>query len=291
MIDQIKNTEQSKDWDNLFASISINDSFLVPEHHWPKLQKSSLGKAERILLNHFLTYFMCEMFIHFEKLIIQYMEIHREQILLHVTAKQIDRFIQEEKGHIQGFESLARKLRPDLFMKNQPMFLQVSPSDEKVILNTPIISFFMMAALFEEMTLFVPTVMEENLKEASAPVLELMQFHAKEEKSHIGIDRKIVTSLSLKQSKWKTHWEMQSLLPLVVYSNTRVEKAWKQAAEFIAKELKLNKKQTQEISSKGLSKSDALGMRSYIQKNQEKPISGNGMLCFVLKQLLKWKGI
>ncbi len=291
MTGKLESANHSYDWDLVFAPMDIFRKYLIPEHHWPALQKSSLSIDDRIRLNHFLTYFMCEMFIHFEKLIIQYMQFHRNKILLHASEKQIDRFIQEEESHIKGFESLAFKLRPDLFTDRNPRFLAINSSDQMVIRHTSMLPFFMMAALFEEMTLFIPTVMEENLDDSSAPVLELMRYHAKEEKSHIGIDRKIVMGTIQTQSKLKSNWEMQSLLPLVVYSNLRVENAWKKASIFFSQERGLTKKQSKEIVSKGLSKSDQMGMQSYIQKNIDKPILGNGILCFVLKQLLKWKGI
>lgn len=270
-------------WDTIDYSTPLPDAFLVPEHHWPRLQNASLPQAVRIRLNHFATYFMCEMFIHFERSIIHYIETHRDSLSL-LTAAQIQRFIDEELAHVRAFEKLAAKIRPDLY-QGKPRFLTRTAFDAAIVRHTPLSTFFLMAALFEEMTLFVHTVMLENLHESWRPCLDVMHLHALEERGHIGMDRIVVEGS--KRGAAIRLCESIILLPLVLYSDIRVARAWKKAARFFCEEEHLTPAQSRQIAMKGMSRSDLLGMASYVKKNTQRPLPGNGLLCFALSQKIK----
>lgn len=268
-------------WQTIDYSPALPDSFLIPEHHWPGLRADVLPMHLRVRLNHLASYFMCEMFIHFERSIIDYMLIHEGAILRCVTRAQFDRFIKEERDHIAAFETLARKIRPDLY-QDKPRFLVPAFLDRAVLKHTPLSCFFMMAALFEEMTLYVYPVMLEKPEESWKPCLDVMRLHALEERGHIGLDRIIVANRLERQGPMRTRAQMAWLLPLVAYSDRRIAHAWKRAVKFFAAAERLTPAQTRAISSKGLSRSDIDGIRAYVQKNSQKPVPGSGPLCFAL---------
>lgn len=281
------NSYSELQWADIDYTKPIPDFYLVPPHHWPELEENSLKEMHKIKLNHLLTYFTCEMFIHFERSIIQYMEFNQEKLLEHVSQSQIEKFIEEEKIHIHAFEKLAELIRPDLYKNNKPRFLFPSAVDRWIAKHPPVSVFFMMAFLFEEMTLFFSEVMEENLEQSFLPVLQVMQLHRRDEKSHVGIDRKILNSIQKKASSWKIRWEMITLLPLIAISDIQVSRAWKEAIAFFAKENQLSSQEIRELQKKGISKSDKLGMQSFISKLKSKPIPGTSLLKFVLQLLSK----
>ena len=107
------------EWTDIDYSQPLPDNYLVPPHHWPELEHNLLDEKHKIKLNHLLTYFTCEMFIHFERSIIQYMEFNQEKLLEHASKTQIEKFIEEEKEHIHAFEKLAELIRPDLYKDNK----------------------------------------------------------------------------------------------------------------------------------------------------------------------------
>ncbi|MBL8018632.1 MAG: hypothetical protein JNM27_03120 [Leptospirales bacterium] len=276
--------EERLTWQTIDYSPAVPDSFLVPEHHWPGIRNESLPMPVRIRLNHFASYFMCEMFIHFEQSIIDYMLIHKKDILQYISEVQLGRFVREERDHIAAFETLARKIRPDLYV-DRPRFLVPTLLDRVVLNRTPLACFFMMAALFEEMTLYVYPVMLENLEESWGPYLDVMRLHALEERGHIGLDRIIVDGRLASHGRIRTRAGMLWLLPLVAYSDRRIVSAWRKGVEYFARTEQLTSAQESFISSKGLSRSDVDGMRSFVKKNLEKPVPGNGLLCFALSRM------
>lgn len=277
-------TEERLTWQTIDYSPSVPDSFLVPEHHWPGIQNESLPMRVRIRLNHFASYFMCEMFIHFERSIIEYMILHKKEILHYISEIQFERFVREERDHIVAFETLARKIRPDLYV-DAPRFLVPTFLDRVVLKRTPLACFFMMAALFEEMTLYVYPVMLEKVEESWGPYLDVMRLHALEERGHIGLDRIIVDGRLASHGQIRTRAGMAWLLPLVAYSDKRIASAWKEGVKHFARTEQLTSRQERSISSKGLSRSDVDGMRSYVKKNLEKPVPGNRLLCFALSRM------
>ncbi|HMV81281.1 MAG TPA: hypothetical protein PKA14_25370, partial [Leptospiraceae bacterium] len=89
-------------WDTIKYVENAPECFLIPEHHWPNFQKTSLSVKEKIRLNHFACFFMCEMFVHFERLIIQYIKIHENIISKYLNERQVRRFVDEELDHINA---------------------------------------------------------------------------------------------------------------------------------------------------------------------------------------------
>ena len=75
---------------------------------------------------------------------------------------------------------------------------------------------------------------------------------------------------------------MITLLPLVAYSDARVAGAWKKAAAHFAQEESLTKAQAGQIANKGMSRSDILGMRSFVQKSRQRSVPGTALLRFAL---------
>ncbi|MCB1155940.1 MAG: diiron oxygenase [Leptospiraceae bacterium] len=276
----------SLNWNSIQYESEVPKTFLIPEHHWPQLLNTSLSLEQRIRLNHLASYFMCEMFVYFETSIIQYMEYNKSKIFQFLTEKQYTKFIYEEKEHIRAFKTLSKIIAPELYSEDKLQFLHRSSFDSLILRHTPLSSFFMMAFLFEEMTLFVFPVMQEKLDESWKPVLDVMDLHAREEKSHVRYDRIVVEGVITKRSFLRTQFEMLSLLPLVAYSDKKVALAWKKAAKYFAIKENLNATQYKEIKKKGMSKSDRMGISSYIQKNEQKPVPGLSSLSYALSKLI-----
>lgn len=271
-------------WDTIKYVENAPECFLIPEHHWPNFQKTSLSVKEKIRLNHFACFFMCEMFVHFERLIIEYIKIHENIISKYLNERQIRKFVDEELDHINAFQTLAKIIRPDLYSPDQ-RFLLPTAGDRFVIRHSPPGVFFIMAALFEEMTVFVYEVMKEKLDESWKPVMDVMHLHALEERGHISMDRKIADGIREEKGIVRAQMEMTMLLPLVAYSDRRVAGSWKKAAEFFADSEGFSLRKKKEILNKGLSRSDLLGMKSFADKISERPIAGTGTLRFVLNRM------
>jgi len=271
-------------WDTIEYIETVPNQFLIPEHHWPNFQNTSLSQNEKIRLNHFACFFMCEMFVHFERLIIEYIKIHENIVSKYLNERQIRRFIDEELDHIHAFQTLGKIIRPDLYLPEQ-RFLIPNAGDRFVIKHSPPGVFFIMAALFEEMTVFVYEVMKEKLDESWKPVLDVMHLHALEERGHISMDRKVADGIREEKGAFRAGLQMTMLLPLVAYSDRRVAGSWKKAASFFADSEGFSVTKKKEILNKGLSRSDLLGMKSFADKISEKPITGTGSLRFVLNKM------
>jgi hypothetical protein len=279
---EMKSTNAARlSWDTIDYSAALPDGCIVPEAHWPGLQGNLLKSEQRVRLNHFAAYFMCEMFIHFERSIIDYMQLHKVRILRHLSEKQFRRFIDEELDHVQAFEKLARKIRPDLYL-DKPRFMVPTAMDRLVVRRTALSTFFVMAALFEEMTLFVAPVMEDDLSQSWQPALDVMRLHALEERGHVGMDCILIEGSTARNGAFRTRLEMIPLLPLVAYSDARVAGAWKKAAAHFAREEHLQKHEARQIADKGMSASDILGMRSFVQKSRRWAVPGTTLLCLAL---------
>lgn len=271
-------------WATIDYTPKLPQTFVVPENHWPKIAGAALNSEQKLRLNHFAAYFMCEMFVHFELSIIHYFRQHAKLISRFLSERQMKRFVDEELDHVDAFEKLARRIRPDL-AENMPRFLVTNAGDNFVVKHTPLSAFFAMASLFEEMTIFVYDIMREHPEQSWQPIADVMRLHALEEKGHIGMDRIVADGVRAERSRFRIQIEMLTLLPLVAYCDRRIASSWKKASVFFAREENLSSSAAAAIRSKGLSQSDILGMRSFVRKVTAKPMPGAGPLCFFLNKL------
>jgi len=127
-------------WAAIAWSQPVPADFLIPEHHY-RLEGSGLGPAQRIRLNHLAVCFSCELFIHFERYLIAYLERHGERAMARLAR---DRFAAEERAHIEAFYRLLRAIRPDLYPGRSLRFLGWGRRDDLLVLATPTVSFFLL---------------------------------------------------------------------------------------------------------------------------------------------------
>src|SRR6185503_15534188 len=182
----------------------------------------------RVRLNHLAVCFSCELFIHFERYLIAYLERHGERAM---SRRARDRFAAEERAHIEAFYRLLRAIRPDLYRGRSLRFLGWGRRDDLLVLATPTVSFFLLAALFEEITLFVPLVMEEQLAQSFRPVLEVMRLHAEEERCHVRLDERVLAAERTRRASWRIGGEVLLVLPLLGYLDRAVRAGWRRAVD------------------------------------------------------------
>ena len=273
-------------WSDIRYDVPVPNHPLVPHEHWPSLCVENLTTAQTTKLNHLACEFMCEMFVHFERYIIDYIEKYKSKFTHVVSEELLDRFVQEEVDHTEAFYRLLELLNPQHYPTRKLRFLSWGFWDEFVIRFTPVSTFFLVAALFEEMTLFVPDVMEEGEQEAFAPILDVMRLHAKEEKSHIGIDRKILKAYRSKMPNWLFAFQSFLSLPIMLYVDKSLARAWKRTAIAFGKREGLSKEQIKKISKRSASTSDILGIQSFIRDQRKLGHPGSKAVCAILEVAL-----
>jgi hypothetical protein len=162
---------------------------------------SFLTPVQRVRLNHLSVRFSCESFVHFERYVIEYLQRYPER-LGPLPEKLVRRFVDEELLHVEAFYLALEKLSPELNAGRRLHMHHWGWVDRLLLRVSPVLSFFLMAALFEEMTLYVPVVMDERPEESYAPLHEVMRLHAKEERGHVAIDERVLAHGASTQPRW-----------------------------------------------------------------------------------------
>jgi hypothetical protein len=266
-------------WAAIDWSRPVPADFLIPEHHY-RLSGSGLTRAQRVRLNHLAVCFSCELFIHFERYLVAYLERHGERTM---SRRARDRFAAEERAHIEAFHRLLRAIRPDLYPGRSLRFLDWGPLDDLLVAATPTVSFFLLAALFEEITLFVPVVMEERLAESFRPVLEVMRLHAEEERRHVRLDERVLSAERKRRSPWRIGSEVLLVLPLLCYMDRAVRTGWRRAVDHFAGEVVIGEAERQRLLARPGSRSDVLGMASFAGKLRASGLAGGSLVARVLE--------
>ena len=266
-------------WAEIDWSAPVPADFLIPEHHY-RLEDGGLGRAQRIRLNHLAVCFSCELFIHFERYLIAYLERHGERAM---PRRARDRFVAEERAHVEAFHRLLGAIRPDLYPGRRLRFLDWGRRDDLLIAATPVVSFFLLAALFEEITLYVPVVMEERLAQSFRPVLEVMQLHAEEERSHVRLDERVLAAERARRPGWRIGGEVLLVLPLLCYLDRAVRSGWRRAVDQFAGEEGIGEAERQRLLDRSGSRSDQLGMTSFAGKLRASGLTGGGLVARVIE--------
>lgn len=266
-------------WAAIAWSQPVPADFLIPEHHY-RLSDSGLTRAQRVRLNHLAVCFSCELFIHFERYLIAYLERHGERAM---SRRARDRFAAEERAHIEAFYRLLRAIRPDLYPGRSLRFLGWGRRDDLLVLATPTVSFFLLAALFEEITLFVPLVMEEQLAQSFRPVLEVMRLHAEEERCHVRLDERVLAAERTRRASWRIGGEVLLVLPLLGYLDRAVRAGWRRAVDQFAGEETIGEAERQRLLARPGSRSDVLGMESFAGKLRASGLAGASLLARVIE--------
>ncbi len=266
-------------WADIDWAAPVPADFLIPEHHY-RLAGTGLSPAQRIRLNHLAVCFSCELFIHFEQYLIAYLERHGDRAM---TRRARDRFVAEERAHVEAFHRLLGAIRPDLYPGRTLRFLDWRRLDDLLVAATPIVSFFLLAALFEEITLFVPLVMEERLAQSFRPVLDVMRLHAEEERSHVRLDERVLAAERRRRRPWRIGGEVLLVLPLLYYLDCAVRAGWRRAVDRFAGEETIGEAERRRLLARPGSRSDVLGMASFAGKLRASGLSGGGLVARVIE--------
>jgi len=274
-------------WDDIDYSVPLPDSFVLPETHWPSLHTAELTPRQRIAANQLAASFSCEMFIHCERYVISYMREHRVRVRQVVTDGALDRFIFEEELHIAAFYRLLNRLRPDTYPSATSVLLKWSWLDRLVLKVAPAVSLFLIAALFEEMSLYVHEVMDEQPAQAYAPIRAVMAQHAVDEQGHIKLDDHVLLKLTDFFPRWLYALQVWLSLPLMLYVDGVLGRAWRKLfTDFAARE-QLPASAAKALRARRPSRSDVIGIERFVAKLRGAPLPGSRLLCAALSLATK----
>lgn len=272
-------------WGRIDWSPPVPEQFLIPEHHYQMRGDCSfLTPAQRVRLNHLAVRFSCESFVHFERYVIEYLLRYPER-LGPLPERLVRRFVDEELAHVEAFYVSLQKLSPELYPERRLRMHHWGWVDELLLRVSPVVSFFLMAALFEEMTLYVPVVMDERLEESYAPLHEVMRLHAKEERGHVAIDERVLAHGARTQPRWLVAIQVVLALLLMACVGKLMDRAWRRGVEQFARQEGLTSRQRRALEGKKLSRSDELGVRSFAARLERSPLCGAGLMRAVLEKL------
>jgi len=270
-------------WHLIDYAHTAPDDFVIPEGHWPGFDIEGLDRGQRVRLNQLATVFMCEMFVHFEEYIVRFVERHKPRLTAHIREDKLDRFIEEEVDHINAFYALLKLFRPDEYPTSCLRMLKWSSADDFLVKTASIPAFFFTAALFEEMTLYVVDVMNEDPTQSFAPVHSVMELHAKEEKSHVGIDNHLLRQTARERPRIVFLSQIALSLPIIVYSNLALTRSWNRQARDFGRREGLSRAQTRRIAKRGLSSSDKLGLENFFRKQRKLAVPGGRAMSRLLE--------
>lgn len=279
-------------WDRLdWAAAIPPDALVMPEAHYMDVAALGLTEAQRVALNRLFACFTCELFVHFEAYVIRYLERVAASVQ-GVSRPGIERFIAEERVHSEAFRRLLHKLRPDLYADDAseglPLrFLRWSRGDDTALRLAPMGTFFLLAWLFEEITLFVPRALDGCPQQCVPLVSEVMRLHAREEQPHVAIDERVLVHLTRSSRSFRSGLQTVLALPMLVYVDTKVRGAWRRLVAAAAQEIDLTPAQHARIRDRGPTQSDRWGLQSFLGKLGPSGIAGARLLCWVLRRELR----
>lgn len=270
-------------WEAIDWEPAIPDTFVIPEAHYMAMEGLGLTHAQRVGLNRLFACFTCELFVHFEAYVIEYLEQHRGRVGF-LSDDVVERFVAEERVHARMFRRLLGKLRPDLYRGDSAAlrFLHWRRSDEFALSVSPPGTFFVLAWLFEEITLFVPPALEAVPEQSAALVHEVMRLHAHEELPHVAIDARVIAHLRSRDRRAVAALSTTFALPILAFVDHRVRRAWRRLVAHATTELGLTVAQARTLRDRGPSQSDVWGMQSFKRKIEAASVPGGRLLCLAL---------
>jgi hypothetical protein len=284
-----------RSWDRIdFRAGVPRGAMVVPEAHYLDAPELGLSWHQRVELNRLMTCFTCELFVHFEGYVIQYLERSGDRIP-EVPRAVLDRFVAEERVHVEAFRRLLHTLRPDLYPDGLAgpdsalRFLRWGAGDELAVRCAPVGTFFLLAWLFEEITLCMPRILAAHPGESAALVVEVMALHAEEEAPHVAIDEQVLARMRAAPA-WAAHAQAALALPLLAYVDAVVRRAWRRVIELAAHELALTRAQRARLRDRGPSQSDRLGTASFCDKLSRADVAGTSLLRWALRRELDRAG-
>lgn len=267
-------------WEAIDWGQPVPRDFLVPEHQYQIVHVGRLDRAARIHLNHLAVCFSCEQAIHLERVLIAYLERCRGALRT-VPERHFVRFIAEERRHIEAFFDVLQKVRPDLYPTRELRLLRWTAREAALVRATPLVAFFLVAALFEECTLYIPDVMDERPEESFAIVRDVMRAHAREERGHVAIDERALAELGAAPRPWVAAQALSSLV-LIAYVDHLVKVAWRRTVAQAARELGLAAADARALLVRRGSRSDLLGVAAFATRLRAMPLPGARALAAIL---------
>ncbi|HZN91880.1 MAG TPA: hypothetical protein VFB81_04225 [Myxococcales bacterium] len=275
-------------WDEIDYSVPLPEGFVMPEHHWPALAEATfLTPPQRIRANRAALSFSCEMFIQCETYVITYLEERRRRIGGLVPDTALDRFVAEEREHIEAFYRLLDTLNGGRYGDRKLKLMRWTFWDRLMLWLAPPVSLFTIAALFEEMSLPVPAVMDERPDQSYAPVRAVMDLHAKEEKFHIHLDDRALERSQGRLPRWLYALQLWLALPLMAYVDGVLARAWRRAMKDFAAAERLPAGEARRLLRRRPSRSDVLGIESFIAKMGSRPLPGSRLFAAVLATAIR----
>lgn len=286
LIDFVRRRWERLDWQTPIPT----DRLIITESHYMDVESLGLSPTARQRLNRLFACFTCELFIHFERYLIEYLERNRRNITAISTAS-LDRFVAEEKAHSDAFLRLLCMLRPDLYSSKTTTttglrFLRWGLHDDLAVALSPVGSFFLLAWLFEEITLFVPVALDVKPAECAPIIAEVMRLHAKEEQPHVAIDARVLHQRSEEHPRTTSMAETLLMLPLLGFVDARARSAWQNVVALFETECELTAAQKHRLLHRGPSQSDRLGIQSFAAKIEKSPVALGSLLATLLRQQL-----
>lgn len=280
------------DWSSLVCQPGqLPADFLIPERHYASVEQLGLNRDQRLALNRLLTCFTCELFVHFEHYVITYLERHANRVAF-LPREHVSRFVHEEKLHVRAFERLLQQVHPQLYGTEpvapdqalQRQFLRWDAGDDRAINLAPPLTFFLLAWLFEEVTLFVPAAWTKDGGGRTSLVRQIMVLHAREERGHVDIDRRVLATLGKGGFAPRVLAQTLLTLPLLVYVDRKVAKAWPHLVARAVAELGLDQSAARKLRSRVPTLSDRLGIASFARQLAQSEIAGGGLLGWILSK-------
>lgn len=277
-------------WDRLDWAAPMPAALVIPEVHYLDIGPLRLSHSQRVGLNRLLACFTCELFIHFEGYVIAYLERWPRRVAS-LPGPLVTRFIAEERVHAEMFCRLLQRLRPDLYSGGPALrFLRWRPADDLALRLSPPGTFFLLAWLFEEITLVMPGILDAAPEQTWALLAEVMRMHADEERPHVAIDERMMNGLIRRGPRWLVRANTALALPLLAYVNGKVQHAWAALVARAGVELGLTQGQRRLLRARGPSLSDRLGIERFTAKVDDTDLAGAPLLCWALRRELRRGG-
>jgi hypothetical protein len=158
--------------------------------------------------------------------------------------------------------------------------------DSLVVRLAPALTFFVATDLLEEMFYHVHTIMEEQPKQSFGPERQVMALHAREEKSHLSMDARVIRERLRTVSPLRFALESWASLLILWVVDYKVSRAWRRGLRLHRLSLGLSKKEAKAIQNKQLSRSDTLGSERFLERWTEGKYPGGRVLESSLRRLL-----
>lgn len=273
-------------WDAIDYAPAPPGQMVAPEAHWPFVAEVEMTEAQRVAMNRLALRFSCEMVAHFERYIVDYLERHRGRLHGALSERAARVFAADERAHIGGFLRLLRAIEPAEYAGGALAFFRWSALDEAVVRLAPAVTFFVATELLEEMFLHLHHDLEEHPGEVLPLARAVMALHAREEKSHLSMDDRILRARRTVLPAWRFALEALGSLAIVLVVDAKTARAWRRAVLERAARLGLTGAQVERLARKRLSRSDVRGLRAWIDRRREAPFPGSRLLCAALERAL-----